>query len=70
MGLFRRKTNPDPAPESVTITGEELAHAARELNNGNDGPADRLVDRAGNNKGLRQQIAMHVLGASVDVQDD
>jgi hypothetical protein len=69
MGLFRRNTTPAPAPASVTITGEELAHAARELNNGNDGPADHLVDRAGNDKGLRQQIAMRVLGASIDEQD-
>jgi hypothetical protein len=62
MPFFSRKSS-EPA---ITLTGQELQHAARELNRGNDAPADALVDRGGKDQGLRQAIAMQVLGAVVD----
>ncbi|MDT9684329.1 hypothetical protein RND61_20040 [Streptomyces sp. TRM76323] len=67
MGLFSRKPK-TAAPADVLITGEELDHAARALNRDDDGPANALVDRAGDDKTARQLIVMRILGASVDQQ--
>ncbi|MFI1472374.1 hypothetical protein [Streptomyces wuyuanensis] len=66
MGIFRRNKTTEP---TVTLTGEELTHAARELNNGNDGPANALVERGGSNEGLRSGIALRIMAASIDAQD-
>lgn len=51
---------------ALPFTGEELLHAARELNRGNRGPADALVERGGTDPDLRQSIAMQVLAATVE----
>ncbi|GGQ12811.1 hypothetical protein [Streptomyces roseolilacinus] len=67
MGLFSRKPKAAPA-DDVLITGAELDHAARTLNAGDDGPADALVQRGGDDKSLRQLITMRILGASIDQQ--
>ncbi|MFV2117050.1 hypothetical protein ACE14D_00765 [Streptomyces sp. Act-28] len=68
MGLFSRKPKTDDATTTVTISGEELSRAARELNRGNQKPADALVNRGGRDEGLRQVIALRILGASIDQQ--
>ncbi|MFI2225433.1 MULTISPECIES: hypothetical protein [Streptomyces] len=67
MGLFSRKPKTTDTT-AMTISGEELSSAARELNRGNQKPADTLVERGGRDEGLRQAIAMRILGASVDQQ--
>ncbi len=71
MGLFSRKqktATTASTSDAVTISGTELDHAARELNRGNQKPADDLVDRAGTDTSLRRCIAMRILGASIDQQ--
>lgn len=67
MGLFSRKSKTDDDAPTVA-TGEELDRAARALNRGDQGPADALVDRAGDDAALRQTVALRILGASVDQQ--
>ncbi|MFJ8697257.1 hypothetical protein [Streptomyces roseolilacinus] len=67
MGLFSRKPKTTDTT-AVTISGAELSRAARELNRGNQKPADVLVERAGRDEGLRQTIALRILGASIDQQ--
>ncbi|MET9150033.1 hypothetical protein ABZX82_01940 [Streptomyces griseoflavus] len=57
MGLFSRSK-----PE-VIATGQEIDEAGRALAHGDDGPANRLCDRADKDS---QRVAMAILAASVD----
>lgn len=60
MGLFSRKT---ASSEPRIPASEEVAAAGRALARGNDKPANRLCDEAGQ---YSQSVAMNILAASVD----